>query len=162
MARYAARRILEAIPTIFFVSVVVFTLIRMAPGDPAEMQMGREAAKPENKPRLEALRHQMGLDKPIPVQYLYWLRDLGRGKFGDSLRNKKPTVELIRQKVPVTLELVAGAIIFALLVGFPLGIVAALKRGSGVDRAAMTFVSAGLAVPSFWFGLTLILVFSVK
>jgi peptide/nickel transport system permease protein len=162
MARYAARRIVEAIPTIFLVSVVVFTLIRMAPGDPAAMQMGREAAKPENKPRLEALRRQMGLDKPIPVQYLYWLRDLGQGKFGDSLRNKKPTVELIRQKIPVTLELVAGAMLFALLVGFPLGIIAALKRGSAVDRAAMGFVSAGLAVPSFWFGLTLILLFSVK
>jgi len=162
MARYAARRIVEAIPTIFLVSVVVFTLIRMAPGDPAAMQMGREAAKPENKPRLEALRHEMGLDRPIPVQYLYWLRDLGQGEFGDSLRNKKPTVELIRQKVPVTLELVAAAMLFALVVGFPLGILAALKRGRAVDRAAMTFVSAGLAVPSFWFGLTLILVFSVK
>src|SRR6476469_9951245 len=141
MARYAARRVLELIPTVFFVSVIVFGLIRMAPGDPAEMQMGREAARPENKPRLEALRHQMGLDKPIPVQYLYWLRDLGHGKFGNSLRNKKPTVELILQKIPVTLELIAGATLFALLVGFPLGILAALKRGRAIDRAAMTFVS---------------------
>jgi peptide/nickel transport system permease protein len=162
MARYAARRLLEAIPTVFLVSVVVFTLIRMAPGDPAAMQMGREAARPENKPRLEALRREMGLDKPIPVQYLYWLRDLAQGEFGDSLRNKKPTIELITQKFPATLELVAGALVFALFVGFPLGIIAALKRGSGIDRAAMAFVSAGLAVPSFWFGLTLVLIFSVK
>jgi peptide/nickel transport system permease protein len=162
MARYAARRLVEAVPTIFLVSIVVFALIRMAPGDPAAMRMGREAARPENKPRLEALRHEMGLDKPIPVQYLYWLRDLGRGQFGDSLRNKKPTVVLIAQKFPVTLELIVGAALFALLVGFPVGILAALKRGSGVDRAAMAFVSGGLAVPSFWFGLTLVLVFSVK
>src|SRR5215212_10278180 len=110
MARYAARRLLEAIPTLFLVSVVVFTLIRMAPGDPAAMQMGREAARPENREKLVALRHEMGLDKPIPVQYLYWLRDLSQGDFGDSLRNKKPAIELIAQKFPVTLELVAGAI----------------------------------------------------
>ena len=70
MARYAARRCLEAIPTIFFVSALVFALIRLAPGDPAAMKMGREAARPENKPKLEALRHEMGLDRPIPVQYL--------------------------------------------------------------------------------------------
>src|SRR5215203_915426 len=118
MGRYAARRLLEAIPTLFLVSVVVLTL----------MQMGREAARPENKEKLEALRHEMGLDKPIPVQYLYWLRDLSQGDFGDSLRNKKPSIELIAQKFPVTLELVAGAILFALLVGFPLGILAAVKR----------------------------------
>ena len=69
MLRYTAQRIAEAIPTIFFVSVIVFALIRMAPGDPAAMRMGREAARPENKPRLIALRHEMGLDRPIPVQY---------------------------------------------------------------------------------------------
>jgi peptide/nickel transport system permease protein len=162
MGRYTARRLLEAIPTLIFVSIVVFGLIRMAPGDPAAMQMGREAAKPENKEKLEQLRHEMGLDRSIPVQYLYWLRDLAQGDFGDSLRNKKPTTELIAQKLPVTFELVGGAVLIALLVGFPIGILAALKRGSKVDRAAMAFVSAGLAVPSFWFGLALILLFSVK
>src|SRR5215216_3253471 len=119
MARYAARRILEAVPTLFLVSVVVFTLIRMAPGDPAAMKMGREAARAENKPRLEALRREMGLDRPIPVQYLFWLRDLAGGDFGDSLRSRKPTLDLIGQKLPATLELVAGAALFALLIGFP-------------------------------------------
>lgn len=162
MGRYVARRCLEAIPTLFVVSVVVFALIRMAPGDPAAMKMGREAARAENKPRLEALRREMGLDRPIAVQYLFWLRNLAAGDFGDSLRSRKPTLELIGQKLPATLELVAGAALFALLVGFPAGIVAALRRGSGWDRAVLSFVSAGLAVPSFWFGLTLILVFSVR
>jgi len=162
MARYAARRCLEAIPTIFFVSVIVFALIRMAPGDPAAMKMGREAARPENKEKLEALRREMGLDRPIPVQYLYWIRDLARGEFGESIRSKRSTTEPIRQKLPATLQLIAGATVFALLVAFPLGVLAALRRGTAVDRAAMSFVSAGLAVPSFWFGLTLILIFSVK
>lgn len=144
------------------VSMLVFGLIRMAPGDPAAMRMGREAAKPENLPKLEALREEMGLTKPIPVQYLYWIEDLVHGDFGDSLKNKRPTFDLFMQKLPATLELVIGATIFALLIAFPLGIIAALKRGSLVDRAAMGFVSAGLAVPSFWLGLTLILIFSVR
>ncbi len=162
MARYAAHRCLEAIPTLFFISVVVFTLIRLAPGDPAAMRMGREAARPENKPKLEALRHEMGLDRPIPVQYLFWLRDLSRGDFGESLRSKRPTLDLFWQKLPATLELVAGATLFAITVAFPLGVFAALRRGTIVDRVVIGLVSTGLAVPSFWFGLTLILVFSVQ
>ena len=162
MARYAARRCLEAIPTLFFVSIIVFALIRMAPGDPAAMRMGREAAREENKPKLEALRHEMGLDRPIPVQYLLWLQDLSQGEFGESVRSKRPTFDLFVQKLPATLELVFAASLFALFVSFPMAILAAIRRGTIVDRAAVGFVSAGLAVPSFWFGLALILVFSVK
>lgn len=162
MARFAASRILQAIPTMIIVSMLVFGLIRMAPGDPAAMQMGREAAKPENLPKLEALREEMGLTKPIPVQYVYWIQDLAQGNFGDSLKNKRPTIDLFMQKLPATLELVLGATLFALLLAVPLGILAAIKRGSVVDRAAMGFVSAGLAIPGFWLGLTLILIFSVR
>jgi peptide/nickel transport system permease protein len=162
MARYAARRCLEAVPTVFFVSVIVFALIRMAPGDPAAMRMGREAARPENKPKLIALRHEMGLDRPIPVQYLLWLRDVTKGEFGDSLRSKRPTVDLFLQKLPATVELVVAAALFALVVSFPLGILAAVRRETLIDRAAVGFVSAGLAVPSFWFGLAMILIFGVQ
>lgn len=161
MAHFAARRIAQAIPTLIFVSIIVFTLVRMAPGDPAAMQMGREAARPENKERLEALRAEMGLDKPIPVQYLYWVRDLAQGDFGDSLRSRKPTTELFWQKLPATLQLVVASTLFALLISIPLGILAALRRGTVIDRSIMGFVSAGLAIPSFWFGLTLILIFAV-
>jgi peptide/nickel transport system permease protein len=162
MGRYAVRRLLEAIPTLFIVSAVVFTLIRMAPGDPAAMKMGREAARPENKEKLEQLRHEMKLDRSIPVQYLYWLRDLSKGEFGESLRSKRETTSLIFEKFPATLQLLAGAIVIALLFGMPLAILAALKRGSVLDRGVMAFVSAGLAVPSFWLGLTLILLLSVR
>jgi peptide/nickel transport system permease protein len=159
---FFARRTLEAIITIFAISIIVFALVRMAPGDPAAMRMGREAAKPENKPKLEALRHEMGLDRPIIVQYGLWLEDLAQGNFGDSLRNRKPTVDLFMQKLPATLQLVIGATIFSLLVAIPTGVFAASRRGSMLDRGVMAFVSAGLAVPSFWFGLTLILIFSVS
>jgi peptide/nickel transport system permease protein len=162
MARFAASRILQAIPTVILVSMLVFGLMRMAPGDPATMQMGTEAANPAHFAKLEALREEMGLTKPIPIQYLRWIQDLAGGDFGDSLRNKKPTVDLFLQKLPATLELLLGSMIFALALSIPLGVLSAVKRGTFVDRAAMGFVSAGLAIPGFWLGLTLILIFSVR
>ena len=162
MGRYIIQRLAEAIPTLLIVSLVVFSLIRLAPGDPAELRMGREAARAENKPKLEALRHEMGLDRPIPVQYLLWLRDTLTGNFGVSIKTSQPAVELVASKIPVTLELVLAATIFALLLAFPSGILAALWRGSWVDRLAMAFVASGMAVPSFWLGLALILIFSVQ
>lgn len=162
MGRYAARRLLEAIPTLFIVSALVFGLMRIAPGDPAAMQFGREAARPENAEKLAALRHEMKLDRSIPVQYVYWLGDVARGDFGDSYRSKRPVLELITEKIPATLQLLVGSFILALAFGTPLAIIAALKRGSPIDRGVMGFVSAGLAVPSFWLGLTLILLFSVR
>jgi peptide/nickel transport system permease protein len=161
VARFAFRRFLQAIPTLFIMSFIVFVLVRMAPGDPAELQMGREASLPENKPRLEALRREMGLDKPIPVQYVIWLRDSVREGLGDSLRSGQPASDLILSKLPASLELLAGSMLFALLIAFPGGIIAAIHRGSFIDRAVLTFSAAGLAVPGFWLGLTLILVLSV-
>ncbi|MFN8488064.1 MAG: ABC transporter permease [Caldilineaceae bacterium] len=162
MGRYIIRRLGEAIPTLFIVSLVVFSLIRMAPGDPAELRMGREAARPENKPKLEALRHEMGLDRPIPLQYLLWLRDTITGNFGVSIKTSQPAAALVASKIPVTLELVLASTLFALLIAFPSGILAALWRGSWVDRLAMAFVASGMAVPSFWLGLALILLLSVQ
>jgi peptide/nickel transport system permease protein len=161
MLRYVLSRLLQTIPTLFILSLLVFSLIRLAPGDPAELRMGREASKPENKPKLEALRREMGLDLPIPVQYLIWVRNGLGGDLGVSIKTSRPATELVLSKMPASLELVAGATLFALLVSFPVGIAAATRRGSLVDRLAMAFVGAGLAVPSLWLGLTLILVLSV-
>jgi peptide/nickel transport system permease protein len=162
MARFVLRRCLETVPTLLLISMVVFALIRLAPGDPAEMRMGRSASMPDAKPKLEALRREMGLDKPIAVQYLIWLRDSLGGNFGNSIKTDQPAVQLIAAKVPVTLELLAGALAFALLVSFPGGMLAALRRGSRLDRLVMGFSAGGLAVPSFWLGLALILVLSVE
>ncbi|MGH2560283.1 MAG: ABC transporter permease [Thermomicrobiales bacterium] len=162
MGRYAAQRALQAIPTLLIMSFVVFVLVRMAPGDPAELKMGREASLPENKPRLEALRREMGLDKPIPVQYVLWLRDSATGNFGESVRSGQPAMDLVASKLPASLELLAGASLLALLIAFPGGLLAAVHRGSPLDRLVMGFSAAGLAVPGFWLGLTLILLFSVS
>lgn len=156
------RRFIEIIPTLLLVSMIVFGLLRLAPGDPAAMKMGREAALPENQAVLEELRRDMGLDKPIPVQYLYWLGDVATGDFGESNRSGRPVIDLFASRLPATLQLVIGATIIALLVSLPVGILSALRRGSKLDRLSMGLVSAGLAVPSFWLGLILILVFSVR
>jgi peptide/nickel transport system permease protein len=161
MLRYALGRLLQTIPTLFILSLIVFSLIRLAPGDPAELRMGREASRPENKPKLEALRREMGLDLPIPVQYLIWLKNAAGGDLGNSIKTNQPAAQLVLSKMPASLELLAGATVFALAVAFPVGIVSAVRRGSLVDRLAMALVGAGLAVPSLWLGLTLILLLSV-
>lgn len=162
MGRFIVRRLLEAIPTLLIVSMVVFGLVRMAPGDPAQLRMGREAARAENKPRLEALRREMGLDRPIPIQYLRWLQATLRGDFGISIKTSRPAVELVASKLPITLELVLASTLFALFIALPGGILAAVWRGSWLDRLTMTFAASGLAVPSFWLGLALVLLFSVE
>jgi peptide/nickel transport system permease protein len=161
MARFVLRRCLQAIPTLLVVSIVVFTLMRLAPGDPAVLRFGAQAALPENQPRIEALRHEMGLDQPIIIQYAIWLRDAARGNFGVSLQSNFPAAELVASKVPITLELLLGAMAIAALVAFPGGILAAVSRGTRFDRLTLGLTAVGLAVPGFWMGLTLILVFSV-
>jgi peptide/nickel transport system permease protein len=161
MARFVGARCVQALPTLFIISIVVFTLMRLAPGDPAVLRFGSQASLPENQPRIEALRREMGLDRPIVVQYVIWLKDAATGNFGNSLKSNMPARELVASKVPVSLELVAGAMTVALLIAFPGGIFAAVRRGSRLDRLTLGFTATGLAIPSFWLGLTLILVFSV-
>ena len=162
MGRFIIQRLLAALPTLLILSMIIFTLIRLAPGDPALLRMGREAARAENKPKLEALRREMGLDRPIPVQYLLWLRDTLRGDFGVSIKSGQPAAQLVLSKLPVTLELVIAATLFALLIALPGGIMAAVWRGSWLDRLLMALAASGLAVPSFWLGLALLLLFSVE
>ena len=161
MLRFALQRCLQAIPTLLVISIVVFTLMRLAPGDPAVLRFGSQAALPENQPRIEALRHEMGLDQPIIVQYGIWLRDAAHGDFGTSLQSNFPAAELVASKVPVTLELLVGAMVIAAVVAFPAGILAAIRRGTRIDRFALGLTAVGLAVPGFWMGLTFILLFSV-
>src|SRR6266542_60626 len=161
MARFVGGRCLHALPTLFIISIVVFTLMRLAPGDPAVLRFGSQASLPANQPRIEALRREMGLDRPILVQYAIWLKDAAVGNFGNSLKSNMPARDLVASKVPVSLELVVGAMTVALLIAVPGGIFAALRRGGRLDRLTLGFTATGLAIPSFWLGLTLILLFSV-
>ena len=161
MSRYIVNRLLQLIPTLFMVSLVIFIAMHMAPGDPAVMRMGTAAALQENQEALEQLRIEMGLDKPIPVQYLIWIGDLLRGDFGLSNRSGVPVVDMIGGRLPATIELTIAAFLIALVISIPLGMLAALKQKTWLDYGITGFAAIGLAIPSLFLGLVLILVFSV-
>ncbi len=162
MGLYCLRRLLQIVPVLLLMSMVVFAAMQLAPGDPAVMRMGRAAARPENQAALEQLRREMGLDKPIWVQYGIWLSAAVRGDFGLSNRSERPVIEMIGARLPASLELIAASLCLSLLVSLPLGILAALWHRSLLDRLVMTFSMAGVAVPGFWMGLLLILIFAVR
>jgi peptide/nickel transport system permease protein len=157
MFAYLVRRIAAIIPTLIFVSMLIFGLQQLLPGDPAVVLAGEE-----RDPNVVAyLRQKMHLDEPLPVRYLYWINGVLHGDLGESLRMQKPVRELILEKLPVTIELAAFAIVIALLIGVPMGILSAVKRNSAWDYGANAVALWGLSTPNFWLGIMLILLFSV-
>lgn len=147
-----------AVPTLLIVSVFVFSLQTLLPGDPALVLAGEE-----RDPTVIALvRAKYHLDEPIPVQYAYWLGGVLRGDLGMSLRTNMPVGALILQKLPVTIQLAAMAIVIALAIGIPTGIVSAVRKGGPLDHAANLIALSGLSIPNFWLGILLILLVSVQ
>lgn len=157
MSRYIIQRLLATVPVLLLVTLGVFLLIHVIPGDPAVTLLG-ERASPET---VQRLRHDLGLDEPLPSQYLTWLAHVVQGNLGRSIRSPQPVSEAILQRMSVTIQLSLLAMLFSLAVALPLGVVAALRRGSLVDRFATLVASAGVAVPTFWLGVMLILFFSL-
>tara|TARA_B100001123_G_C15329728_1_gene1030808 strand:- start:2214 stop:3170 length:957 start_codon:yes stop_codon:yes gene_type:complete len=162
MVRYIAKRLISSIIVLLIVSLVVFFAMKAAPGDPAAMMLGPEAAEPEMKPVLEALRIKMGLNRPVHVQYFIWLKDLLSGDFGKSIRNDLPVLPLIIGRIPATLELLLVGLFIGIFLALPGGIISAIKRGSLTDYTISFLSASGIAIPGFWFGLLLILIFSVN
>lgn len=154
---YIAKRIMTMIPVLFILSVLVFGLIHLIPGDPAQVILGQDTSPAA----LAALRHQLGLDQPIVMQYVHWLGRTLEGNLGTSLTNGEPVTQLIAQRLPVTIELAVGTILFALIFAFPLGIMAAVYRGRWADAASLFSSTLGLSVPPFWLGIVLLIVFTV-
>ncbi len=152
------RRLLVAIPTIFLVMVFVFILQRMLPGDPLLVMAGEE----RDPAVLEELRKLYGFDRSVPVQFLYWLREIASGNFGASLRTGAPVTELIGQTLPVTIQLAVASLIIALLIDIPTGVLAAVKKGTWLDYVANAISLSGLSIPNFWLGIILILFVSVN
>ena len=157
MGKYLAKRLASILPTLFFVTILIFGLQQLLPGDPAIVLAGEE----RDPAAVAYLREKLHLDKPIPVQYAYWIGGVLRGDLGESLRIQKPVTELILEKLPVTLELALLAMLIALVIGISAGIVSAVKQGSALDYAANLFALWGLSTPNFWLGIMLILFFSV-
>jgi peptide/nickel transport system permease protein len=157
MRWYVLRRVGISLLTLFIATVVVFAGVRALPGDPA-VAMSAESASPR---ALDAIRVQYGLDKPLPVQYVNWIGHALRGDLGHSPKTGLSVAQTLVQRVPITLELTVLALLVAVVIGIPIGILAAVRRGSMADYVASTTALAGLSVPHFWLGILFILAFAV-
>src|SRR5207244_303583 len=158
MLTFLLKRLAQLLPTLFFVSVIIFSLQQLLPGDPALVMAGEER-DPEV---LEQIRKQYRLDQPLHIQYVYWIKGVLTGDLGESMRIKQPVRDLILEKLPVTVQLASMALVIALLIGIPAGIVSAVKRNTALDYAANLFALWGLSTPNFWLGIMLIFLFSVE
>lgn len=158
MTTFLLRRLALVLPTLFFVSVLIFGLQQLLPGDPALAMAGED----RDPAVIAFLRQKYHLDEPFPVRYLLWVEGVLSGDLGESIRIKRPVRDLVLEKLPVTAELAALAIVIALSIGLPMGILAAVKNDSVVDYAATMTALWGRSIPNFWLGILLILLFSVK
>jgi peptide/nickel transport system permease protein len=158
LTAYLVRRIATILPTLLFVTMLIFGLQQLLPGDPAIVLAGEE----QDPNVIAFLREKMHLDEPLPMRYLYWMSGVVQGDLGESIRSQQPVLELILQKLPVTIELALLAMLIALLIGIPAGIVSAVYQGTWLDFAANAFALWGLSTPNFWLGILMILLFSVQ
>ncbi len=158
MLRFLARRVALTIPVLLGVATLVFSLIHLIPGDPAQAMLG-ESASPQD---VAELRSRLGLDRPLLEQYGTFLRDAIRGDLGRSLRTSQPVTTAILERMPATIELAAAAMLVAVGFAIPLGIAAAVWRGTSVDHAATTLSLLGISIPNFWLGPLLAIIFSIE
>ncbi|MGK6314326.1 ABC transporter permease [Neorhizobium sp. DT-125] len=157
MISFLIRRLLQLVPVLLVMSVVVFSTSMMLPGDPTTAILGEDAS-PQDR---AALRVELGLDQPVLIQYGRWLVRASSGDLGRSLRTREPVAEMLASRVPVTLELGLLAVVLSLVLGIPLGIVAALKRNSWIDSLVSALSLSSMAIPYFWVGILLIMILSI-
>jgi ABC-type dipeptide/oligopeptide/nickel transport system permease component len=158
VASFLARRLALSVPVLFGVATLVFSLIHLIPGDPAQAMLGETASQAD----VDALRQRLGLDRSILEQYGHFLSGLAHGDLGTSLRTGEPVARQIRGRVPATMELAAAAMLVAIGIAIPLGVLAAVRRGTALDAASMTLALTGVSVPNFWLGPLLAIVFAVQ
>ena len=158
MKHYLLQRVLLLLPTLFGALTLVFFLMHLVPGDPVEVMLGETASAADK----DELRKSLGLDQPLMAQYRSFLIGLLQGNLGNSLYEQSSVADLIRVRLPATIELTLCAIAIAVIISFPLATLAAVKHGSGVDRSALLFSLLGLSLPNFWLGPLLIIVFSIQ
>lgn len=158
MLRLIGRRLAISVPVLVGVTVLVFLILHLIPGDPAQIMLFGSRPTPQ---QIEQLRSQLGLNQPLPVQYWLYLERLAHGDLGQSFITGRPILDEIAQRLPDTLELTLAAMLVAVVIGMPLGIVGGVRPGSWADRLGSGFAVLGVAVPYFWFALVLILLFAV-
>jgi peptide/nickel transport system permease protein len=168
MGAYIRRRVLTTIPVVLGVSLVVFLMLHLLPGDPVLMMLTehRGGAAPTvsgsiTQEMYDNMRHQLGLDRPLPVQFAAFLGGVLRGDLGTSFRGNEPVREMIVRNLPYTIQLAVASLGVAMVLGFGLGVIAGVKRGTWIDNLTMTVAAAGVSMPSFWLGIMLLLIFAV-
>ena len=159
MLRYTAKRIVMAIPVFIGVVLLTFLMLHFVPGDPVKAMFIQNGGATQEQ--IDQVRHQLGLDQPLPVQFWHYLVDVLHGNLGTSIRTNEGVGSMLVQNFPPTIELTLAGMGLAVVIGFVLGIVAAVKRGSWIDSALLVFSLSGVSIPSFWLGLLMIYVFSV-
>lgn len=159
MFRYVQHRLLVAIPTIVLISVIVFLLLYLIPGDPASIYIGENQATPE---RMAEIRHVMGLDRPLYVQYGDFAWNALQGDLGTSLQTDRPVTTEIRDRLPNTFKLAAAAMVIASILGITLGLISALNRNTWIDTCSMVFALLGVSIPVFWLAILFIMLFAVR
>ena len=158
MFDFLLKRLAQIIPTLIFVSMLIFGLQQLLPGDPAKILAGEE----QDPSVIAHLREKLHLDEPLPLRYAYWVGGVLKGDLGESVRTQQPVLDLVVQKLPVTIQLAGMAMTIALLIGIPAGIVSAVGQGGWWDTLANGFALWGISTPNFWLGILMILLFSVQ
>lgn len=158
MLRYLVRRLLSLLPVFFLMTIIVFLLIRLVPGDPIDVMYGSEGM---DEARRAVLTRDLGLDQPVIVQYIKWLGRALSGDLGRSYRAQMPVLDLILQRLPATIFLSLAALFFSVILAIPLGIISAVKRNTWADFGSMVFAIFGISLPQFWSGILLVLIFSI-
>lgn len=158
MLKYIAKRILQAIPMLIAVSIIIYALLQAMPGDPLDMYLENPSASPE---AIEAIKESYGLNEPVYIQYLNWLKGIVTGDWGRSFNSRRPVLELLAERLGPTLQLTGTAFVIALLIAIPMGVTGAVRKGKVFDNVTTTCTFLGISMPAFWFGMMLQLIFSV-
>lgn len=158
MGRIIIRRLIQAIPMLLFVSIISFLLIKIAPGDPVQAFITPKM----NQNDIQRVRHNLGLDQPIIVQYLLWIKNVLKGNFGYSLINYRPVLTQVIERLPATFGLMGTSLLVAIIISIPLGLISALNKNKLIDHILSIISYIGISMPSFWFGIILISIFSLK
>ncbi len=161
MTAYIIRRLILAVIVLILVSLFVFFAMRLLPGDPILMYVSASSVQEITEEQLDALRHEFGLDKTLPMQYLDWISGVLRGDLGTSILNRSPVTQEILKRLPITVHLGLLAFIIAIIIGIPAGVLCAIRRGSWLDNLVTTLANIGITVPVFWLGIILIYVFAL-
>lgn len=160
MLKYILYRLVASVPVLIGVSLAVFFMLRLVPGDPVQLMfVGQAQPSPE---RIQEMRHQLGLDLPIHQQYIQYMGDLLQGDLGNSIRSRQPVAPQIVERLPNTLKLATAGLAFAMVIGLTTGILSATFRGTWIDRTSMVVAVAGISIPGFWLGMMIMLLFGVR